>query len=194
MLVKLRASQINGCAYCIDMHTKDARAFGDTEQRQYLVAAWREALTLLAQGGVSETLHRELAEAFEATELVTLSLAIIEINGWNRACRSPSTRRPGWLDRASSEEMAKGPVAVVRAGRPRYGLAREQVPLAPPTEDAMTQEHGESYPKLREVLGEEAFAELAQLIRKTYEANEERRRRSGGDGGEVPPGPAKPSR
>ena len=58
----------------------------------------------------------------------------------------------------------------------------------------MTQEHGESYPKLREVLDEEAFAELAQLIRKTYEANEERRRRTGGDGGEAPPGPAKPSR
>lgn len=58
----------------------------------------------------------------------------------------------------------------------------------------MTQEHGESYPKLREVLGEEAFAEFAHLIRKTYEANEARRRRTGGDSGETPPDPAKPSR
>ncbi len=57
----------------------------------------------------------------------------------------------------------------------------------------MTQEHGESYPKLREVLGEEAFAELAHLIRKTYEANEERRRRTGGDSGEAPPSRTKPS-
>ena len=61
-------------------------------------------------------------------------------------------------------------------------------------EAAMTEEHGESYPKLREVLGEGAFAELAHLIRKTYEANEERRRRTGGDSGEAPSDPAKPSR
>jgi len=67
------------------------------------------------------------------------------------------------------------------------------MPLAPPTEDVMTQERGDSYPKLREVLGEEAFAELAHLIRKTYEANEERRRRSGGDSGETPHGRTKPS-
>jgi hypothetical protein len=60
-------------------------------------------------------------------------------------------------------------------------------------EDAMTQERGDSYPKLREVLGEEAFAELAQLIRKTYEANEERRRRTGGESGETPPSRTKPS-
>jgi hypothetical protein len=60
-------------------------------------------------------------------------------------------------------------------------------------EDAMAQERGDSYPKLREALGEEAFAELAQLIRKTYEANEERRRRTGGEGGETPSGRTKPS-
>ena len=58
----------------------------------------------------------------------------------------------------------------------------------------MTHERGDSYPKLREVLGEEAFAELAHLIRKTYEANEERRRRRGGDSGETPHGRTKPSR
>jgi len=67
------------------------------------------------------------------------------------------------------------------------------MPLAPRTEDVMTRERGDSYPKLREVLGEEAFAELAHLIRKTYEANEERRRRRGGDRGETPHGRTKPS-
>jgi hypothetical protein len=67
------------------------------------------------------------------------------------------------------------------------------MPLAAPTEDAMTQERGDSYPKLREVLGEEAFAELAHLIRRTYEANEERRRRRGNVSGETPRGRTKPS-
>jgi len=65
--------------------------------------------------------------------------------------------------------------------------------LAPRTEDLMTRERGDSYPKLREVLGEEAFAELAHLIRKTYEANEERRRRSGNASAETPNGRTKPS-
>jgi hypothetical protein len=65
--------------------------------------------------------------------------------------------------------------------------------LAPRTEDLMTQERGDSYPKLREVLGEEAFAELAHLIRKTYEANEQRRRRRGGDSGATPLSRRKPS-
>jgi hypothetical protein len=65
--------------------------------------------------------------------------------------------------------------------------------LAPRTEDVMTQERGDSYPKLREVLGEAAFAELAHLIRKTYEANEERRRRRVGDSGKTPLGGTKPN-
>jgi hypothetical protein len=73
-----------------------------------------------------------------------------------------------------------------------YGQSQEQMPLAPPAEDVMTEERGDSYPKLREVLGEDAFAELAHLIRKTYEANEERRRRRDDSSGEAPHGRTKP--
>lgn len=99
-LVKIRASQINGCAYCIDMHTKDARAAGETEQRIYLLDAWREApiytareraalawteaLTRLIDGQVPETLYHEARQHFSEPELVNLSLAIVAINGWNR--------------------------------------------------------------------------------------------------------------
>lgn len=99
-LVKLRASQINGCAYCIDMHTKDARAAGETEQRLYLLSAWREApvythreraalawtetLTLVADGGVSDSDYKSAREIFSERELTELSLVIIAINGWNR--------------------------------------------------------------------------------------------------------------
>ena len=99
-LVKTRVSQINGCAFCIDMHTKDARARGETEQRLYALAAWREtpfystreraalawaeALTRIAHGGVSDTLREEALRSFSEKELVDLTLAIIAINGWNR--------------------------------------------------------------------------------------------------------------
>ncbi|ODS54118.1 MAG: carboxymuconolactone decarboxylase [Acidobacteria bacterium SCN 69-37] len=99
-LVKMRASQINGCAYCLDMHSKDARAAGETEQRLYLLNAWREtslyspreraalawteALTLISQGDVPDTLYAEVRAQFSEKELVDLSLAVIAINGWNR--------------------------------------------------------------------------------------------------------------
>jgi len=99
-LVKTRASQINGCAYCIDMHSKDARALGDTEQRLYALSAWREApfftdreraalawtdaLTLISQNGVPDELYEEAKEQFTEKELVDLTLAIVAINGWNR--------------------------------------------------------------------------------------------------------------
>ena len=99
-LVKLRASQINGCAYCLDMHTKDARAAGETEQRLYLLSAWREtpfysdkervalewteALTLISENEVSDELYRKVEEHFEKKELMALTMAIIAINGWNR--------------------------------------------------------------------------------------------------------------
>ena len=99
-LVKTRVSQINGCAHCLDMHTKDARAAGETEQRLYLLAAWREtnfysareraalawaeALTQLAGHGVSDELYEEVKLQFAEKEMVDLSLAIIAINGWNR--------------------------------------------------------------------------------------------------------------
>lgn len=99
-LVKTRASQINGCAYCIDMHTKDARAAGETEQRLYALDAWREtpfytereraalewteALTLIAEDHVPDDVFLRVREQFSEEELVNLTLAIVAINGWNR--------------------------------------------------------------------------------------------------------------
>jgi AhpD family alkylhydroperoxidase len=99
-LVKLRASQINGCAYCIDMHSKDARALGDTEQRLYALNAWREtpfftpreraalawteALTLISQNHAPDELYDSTRKEFTEQELVDLTYAIATINAWNR--------------------------------------------------------------------------------------------------------------
>lgn len=99
-LVKYRASQLNGCAWCMDMHTKDARAAGETEQRLYLLSAWREcpfysereraalawteAVTRLADGSVSDEVFEAAQAQFSKQELVDLTMAIIAINGWNR--------------------------------------------------------------------------------------------------------------
>ncbi|MBN8737536.1 MAG: carboxymuconolactone decarboxylase family protein [Xanthomonadales bacterium] len=109
-LVKMRASQINGCAYCLDMHSKDARAAGETEQRLYLLDAWREspfysereraalawteALTHISQNDVPDELYEEVRKQFDDKELVDLSLAIIAINGWNRLA-IPFRSEPG---------------------------------------------------------------------------------------------------
>ncbi len=99
-LVKLRASQINGCAYCIDMHTKDARARGETEQRLYALEAWEEtpfytereraalawteAVTRVFDGHVPDAVYEMARKQFSEKELVNLTLAIVAINGWNR--------------------------------------------------------------------------------------------------------------
>jgi AhpD family alkylhydroperoxidase len=99
-LIKVRASQINGCAYCIDMHTKDARAQGETEQRLYGLSVWRETpfytdreraalewteqLTLIAGRGVPDDLYARMREHFSEAELVNLTLAVVQINAWNR--------------------------------------------------------------------------------------------------------------
>ena len=99
-LVKTRASQLNGCAYCIDMHTKDARAAGETEQRLYALSAWREApfysereraalewteaLTIISRSDVPDELYQRVLGHFDEKELVDLSLAIATINTWNR--------------------------------------------------------------------------------------------------------------
>jgi AhpD family alkylhydroperoxidase len=99
-LVRMRASQINGCAYCLDMHSKDARANGETEQRLYGLSAWREtpyysdreraalelteALTLVADGGVPDDVYERVRAQFSEDELTHLTLAIVAINGWNR--------------------------------------------------------------------------------------------------------------
>lgn len=99
-LIKVRASQINGCAYCVDMHTKDARAGGEGEQRLYAVAVWRETpffsereraalawaecLTRVATDGVPDEAFGEVREHFSEKELADLTMAIVAINGWNR--------------------------------------------------------------------------------------------------------------
>lgn len=99
-LVKLRASLINGCAYCVDMHTKVARAQGETEQRLYAVGvwdetpfftdreraalAWTEAVTLVSDGHVPDAVYELARQQFSEQELVDLTLAIVTINGWNR--------------------------------------------------------------------------------------------------------------
>jgi len=113
-LVKTRASQINGCAYCIDMHTKDARAAGETEQRLYALSAWREtpffsereraalawteAVTLIG-GGVPDAVYHEASKHFSEKELADLTWVAVAINAWNRIAISsraePGTYQPG---------------------------------------------------------------------------------------------------
>ena len=99
-LVRMRASQINGCAYCLDMHSKDARANGESEQRLYGLEAWREtpyysareraalewteALTLVSETHVPDEVYERVRQQFSEDELAHLSLAIVAINGWNR--------------------------------------------------------------------------------------------------------------
>lgn len=108
-LVKLRASQLNGCAYCIDMHWKDLRALGETEQRLYGLDAWRESpyytereraalawtesVTLLATTRIPDEVYAEVQPHFDEKQLGDLTLAIATINAWNRlavAARSPA--------------------------------------------------------------------------------------------------------
>ena len=113
-LVKLRASQINGCAYCLDMHTKDARARGESEQRLYSVVVWREtpffnereraalawaeAVTQVSRQHVPDKVYDLARQYFSEKELVDLTLAIVAINGWNRLAISfrkvPGTYQP----------------------------------------------------------------------------------------------------
>jgi AhpD family alkylhydroperoxidase len=99
-LVKTRASQINGCAFCLDMHTKDARAAGETEQRLYTLSAWEEtpfftdreraalawteAVTRVADTQVPDDVFERVRQQFTEKELADLTLAIVTINGWNR--------------------------------------------------------------------------------------------------------------
>ncbi len=122
-LVKMRASQVNGCAYCLDMHSKDARAAGETEQRLYLLDAWREApfysereraalawteaVTRIGDGHVPDEVYEFARRQFSEEELVKLTLAIVTINGWNRfaiAFRSEVGHyQPGMFKRRKAE-------------------------------------------------------------------------------------------
>jgi AhpD family alkylhydroperoxidase len=98
--VKTRASQINGCAHCLDMHTMEARAAGETEQRLYTLSVWRETpfftdreraalawtevVTRISEAHVDDALYEEVRRNFSEKEIVDLTLAVITINGWNR--------------------------------------------------------------------------------------------------------------
>jgi AhpD family alkylhydroperoxidase len=118
-LAKLRASQINGCAYCIDMHTKDARARGETEQRLYALSAWHEtpffsdreraalawteAVTRVSEKHVPDNVYEQARKHFGEKELVDLTFAIVAINAWNRLAISfrtvPGTYQPAHHDK-----------------------------------------------------------------------------------------------
>ena len=113
-LIKLRVSQVNGCAYCIDMHWKDLRAAGETEQRLYGLDAWREspyysereraalawaeAVTRVTDGHVPDEVFEQARGQFNDDELANLTLGIVAINGWNRLCIAlrvtPGTYQP----------------------------------------------------------------------------------------------------
>lgn len=110
-LVKIRASQINGCAFCLDMHTKDARRGGESEQRIYTLSAWREApfftaqeraalalteqVTLIGEGGVSDEVFEQARKEFDEQQLAALIWAIVAINSWNRLAISTRSPEPG---------------------------------------------------------------------------------------------------
>lgn len=110
-LVKLRVAQINGCAYCIDMHTKDARAGGETEQQLYALAVWQEtpfysqreraalAVTQVSRSHVPDPLYELARKHFDQKQLVDLTMAVVAINSWNRLAISfravPGTYQPG---------------------------------------------------------------------------------------------------
>ncbi len=125
-LIRMRTSQINGCAYCLDMHSKDARAAGETEQRLYALDAWREtpfytereraalawaeAVTLVSQGHVPDEVYELVRKQFSEKEIVDLTLAVAAINTWNRI--SISLRAvPGTYQPASHAKAAAAPRA-----------------------------------------------------------------------------------
>jgi AhpD family alkylhydroperoxidase len=125
-LVEVRVSQINGCGFCLDMHTKDARLNGETEQRLYLLNAWREApmysereraalawaeaVTKLKDGEVPDEVYAQARKHFDEQQLMKLTLQVVAINGWNRFCISfnaePGTYKAGSLRTAGVAQTA----------------------------------------------------------------------------------------
>ena len=125
-LIDVRASQVNGCAFCVDMHWKDARADGETEERLYMLSAWREsslyserervalalceAMTRIADDDVSDRLWDRVATTFDAPEQAQLVVAITAINAWNRLCiatrAEPGHYEPGMF--AARERVGAG--------------------------------------------------------------------------------------
>jgi len=122
-LVYLRASQVNGCAYCIDMHWKDLRSAGESEQRLYgldaweespyysererAALAWTEAVTRVREGHVSDEVYERVREHFTEKELADLTWAIVAINGWNRLALAARTV-PGTYQRTEARELQEG--------------------------------------------------------------------------------------
>ena len=122
-LVCLRASQVNGCAYCLDMHWKDLRAAGENEQRLYgldaweespyysererAALAWTEAVTNIREGHVSDEVYERVRKVFTEKELADLTLAVVAINGWNRLNVAARTV-PGTYQPAKVHELRKG--------------------------------------------------------------------------------------
>lgn len=126
-LVKVRASQLNGCAYCLDMHTKDAMAIGEDPQRLHMVAAWREspvfsareraalawteAMTMIAETGAPRDVYAWMASEFAPEEQVALTLAIIAINGWNRLAVGFRVPAGGYVSRRHADDRQTMEVA-----------------------------------------------------------------------------------
>jgi AhpD family alkylhydroperoxidase len=116
-LVNYRVSQLNGCAYCLDMHTKDARVAGESEQRLYVLSAWREApfysereraalawteaITRISDGAIDDALYGRAHQHFDDKEIVDLTLAVIAINAWNRLAIPFRTPAGSYQPRAS---------------------------------------------------------------------------------------------
>ena len=121
-LIRLRASQINGCAYCLDMHWKDLAALGEKEQRMYGLNAWREApyytereraalawteaVTNLREGHVPDEVYEQAKKQFSEKEIANLTLAVAAINAWNRL--AISSRTPAGAYQPPKREMKKG--------------------------------------------------------------------------------------
>ncbi|RYE26520.1 MAG: carboxymuconolactone decarboxylase family protein [Sphingobacteriales bacterium] len=109
-LIKIRASQINGCAYCLDMHTKDALKYGETQQRLFLLNAWKETslftdeekavlaiteeVTLISQRGLSEATYQNARKYFDEETIAQIIMAVVTINAWNRIAISSLTQVP----------------------------------------------------------------------------------------------------
>ena len=139
-LIKIRASQINGCAYCLAMHTRDARKLGETDERMHLLNAWREApvysereraalgwieaITLVTQGHVPDEAFEAVRQQFSENEIVDLTAAAIAINGWNRIAIAfrgpPQVENEKAAGKASLEPFARMP-------RPAQYLVRKKI-------------------------------------------------------------------
>jgi AhpD family alkylhydroperoxidase len=152
-LLKVRASQINGCAYCVDMHTKDARAIGEDEQRLHLVAVWREApsftpreraalawteaLTLLPETGAPDDVYEAMAREFDPPEQVALTLAIVVINGWNRFSVGFRTPVGSYVSHRSPEPVNDDEPPSVRLERinPSMAMDASADPVVRPSDE-----------------------------------------------------------